>query len=535
MAVSARSPGARGAASKNEMHDVAFCAKGEDMEMVDLSGNNVLLRKAPVHRLVLQLDRVGPDGARIEKTIQLSKLREVAADPGKRIFYFRYLHDGHMNQVWLQQRGDAAEFEAFVDRAAARLKKVCPSLQLMNGDLQDFDSIAALHSNDEREILPHTDAARLVPWLAKTGISSVSPSPTRVYGSAKRRRVLKPAKPLPVLVASPMLGAKRVRPLVVQPAPTTPQRNNDDKIPKMFSAAANLAPAPPPAPGGFRNTGNSCYVNALLQVLVRIDALVKTIESHDNLSASDAAKRFVKVVSFRASVDKKPDVAAVFNPSDIKQDVGFANGHQQDVHEFFVLLLDTWERQLRSRALSSLFESKVSYNLSCAHCAHSRTTQTEAFSHLSLDLPDQPTTVDTLLDHYFGVTDLDDYKCDACGQRGAQRTTQPESLAKVLVLQLKRFGHTGAKRQARVSLQESLKLAGNIFQLHGVVFHRGSTIHFGHYVAATSSRFSKADSDGDDNSWTMFNDETVRRGLEPSAFLASKRSERDAYLLFYIA
>lgn len=185
-----------------------------------------------------------------------------------------------------------------------------------------------------------------------------------------------------------------------------------------FSGKSSLASLPPPSTFissvrkvGFENSGNTCYMNAVVQCLLYVDSFILDLSALDiSVLERDPLLKDIRSLkifpSFLGIISKarNESCSATLRLDYIRSAIGeefsqFKGNRQQDAHEFLVsilafvnaqtaLLLKTKEGAPPDLRLPSdrNFHSKINHTLTCLKCGYSRVIS-EHFYNLSLDLP----------------------------------------------------------------------------------------------------------------------------------------------------
>lgn len=299
------------------------------------------------------------------------------------------------------------------------------------------------------------------------------------------------------------------------PARTTTTQNKRLRL----SKSATAAPAPPqPAKAhatsrnrgtglqhaGLRNLGNTCYLNSVLQVVLRCPLLYELLRQHANATTSADSL----LADLRSTFETMATQPSTHSPSRLLERLRavhyvFRSGGQHDAQELLRCLLisvhEAWAAapsQVGASAVERVFHGQLEYTTRCLQCDERRTRH-EGFSDLSL-------TVDHTrwgLADFFEAERLrgdDKYYCNTCRAfTEAVRTPRIRQAGPVLSLHLKRFARDGGEEEARrvgqhVQLPSSLTLGeyatpccsrrATPYELFALVAHSGRS-GCGHYVS----------------------------------------------------
>ncbi|XP_037603395.1 putative ubiquitin carboxyl-terminal hydrolase 50 [Sebastes umbrosus] len=337
------------------------------------------------------------------------------------------------------------------------------------------------------------------------------------------------------------------------------------------SSAVRLQGWNRPGVCGLDNSGNSCYLNAVLQCLCSTVPLVEHLLNRDSRkelgrSKCRMAEMFVRLLEemwLGRSSSCAPVEARSVLCSILPQ---FNNYSQQDAQELLLFLLNALhddlkkvaKRQMRSSKrqprqdqnrncataagetttiVSHLFEGQLGYMTLCMHCDH-QTHSTQTFTVLSLPVPTDiiKCSIQDCLSLFFEQTILtggEQMLCSVCGLR--RETTVLTCLDKppeILILHLKRFGCKGKNQvKLRTNVVFSMRLDVSPFlsssvqktlyssyRLYAVVNHTGH-LNMGHYTALCHNALTRT--------WHCFDDSAVREVQD--SFVQSP----NAYVLLY--
>ncbi|XP_044054312.1 uncharacterized protein LOC122877144 isoform X2 [Siniperca chuatsi] len=282
------------------------------------------------------------------------------------------------------------------------------------------------------------------------------------------------------------------------------------------SSAVRLQRWNRPGVRGLDNSGNSCYLNAVLQCLCSTVPLVEHLLNHDTRkelarSKCRVAEVFVRLLEemwLGRSSSCAPVEARSVLCSILPQ---FNNYSQQDAQELLLFLLNALhddlkkvaKRQMRSSMqqqrqdqnrncataagestiVSHVFEGQLSYMTLCMHCDH-QAHSTQTFTVLSLPIPTDiiKCSIQDCLSLFFKQTTLsggEQMLCSVCGlRRETAVLTCMDKPPEILMLHLKRFGCKGKNQvKLRTNVVFSMKLDLTTFLSSSVPHTSYSSYH----------------------------------------------------------
>lgn len=257
---------------------------------------------------------------------------------------------------------------------------------------------------------------------------------------------------------------------------------------------------------GLANLGNTCYMNAVLQVLTSIPCFVSDLQQPKLMDAAPQPQNSIyKALLQVVQQLKYGGESRVIDPSPLKASIArhssrFRGALQQDAHEFFCNLLDQLQQEVvgileaRLQEAGSLrhvielsktacptarnFSCILEHELKCEYCGDQSSVK-ELFQHFSLDIPEHPVrkaeeplaepspvyNLQALLQMYF-QEEAFEKTCEKCTFSGCIVRRTILRLPRVLVLHMKRFSvktdATGeqkyVKRQDQVKVPKIIDL-----------------------------------------------------------------------------
>ena len=298
---------------------------------------------------------------------------------------------------------------------------------------------------------------------------------------------------------------------------------------------------------GLENPNNRCYFNAVMQCLLYSPLAKQTIESVARRAQSvdvvcEIRSLFARMTAIDAARFISPSKCfdAVMDTQECRASQISLNNRQEDVHEFFLKLLEHFDKELSKIAenfsLPDIFTMGMRSTTNCQRCLYC-TDKTETFTALSLCFPvscnkdaakslSSVLHINSLIDCYFRAENLHEHPCAQCGGiGGTEKKFDIIKAPQLLVLHLSRFSGGILKIHTLVEFTTELCTVcikdGNgqpiSYRLTGMIRHAGMSIEAGHYIAYVVI----------DGEWYEANDE--RMGLVSWPVVCSLQ----AYMLFY--
>ena len=257
---------------------------------------------------------------------------------------------------------------------------------------------------------------------------------------------------------------------------------------------------------GFNNMGNTCYLNAGLQMIIQNIELCKLILKYSQQSL------ILNKISFVIS-EYYNDSSKSITPNEIKKIVeekhNIFNGcGQQDSTEFVICLLNIIDDEIKkidtnSKGIDDIFGINLNVRIKCKYndCLQIYNNK-EKNNFLILDIEPGMSTLDDLYRNFKSSDILDkdnQFYCEKCQtKRIASKRYQIIDWPNYLFISLKRFKQNGMNLTKQSQPIEINLLWRHGFSLVGAIIHYGN-INSGHYVYIGKQS----------NKWYLFNDAYV--------------------------
>lgn len=258
---------------------------------------------------------------------------------------------------------------------------------------------------------------------------------------------------------------------------------------------------------GFRNIGNTCYLNSGLQLLVQNKELCKLI-----LKYSPKSEKLKKISDFILEY-YNDDSSDCIIPNEIKKIVEekqelFVGYAQQDSTEFIIYLLDIIDEEIKSidkfsGGIEPIFGIDFNVRIKCKlkDCL-TVYNRKEKNNFLLVDIDSKCTSLDDAYRIFKSGEKLesdDKYYCENCqAKRIASKRTNVNEWPQYLFIWLKRFRQNGeniTKNSQELEIPVDWR---HDMKLQGAVIHYGS-LNGGHYVYVGEN----------EGKWFLFNDSSV--------------------------
>lgn len=301
------------------------------------------------------------------------------------------------------------------------------------------------------------------------------------------------------------------------------------------------------------NHGNTCYVNVILQLLLRLPIItdvVVTAVAETQRTTGNTPNPLIALF-LRLFKETKNEIPNKQNVEPILTEIvtiGRAkfrgSRDQQDCHELLLFFMERFLTAFETMGiLKSVGFRGTEYVKASTACCPTCPLREHVlfFEILSLPIPDVDVTIQRcFVDYMSRVSNDTDFLCPNCLHKGAllQTETRIRSPPEQLIIQLMRYTFdsetkTAGKNKASVTVTTSLDMATSLevprpcmYSLACVVFHEGETLHSGHYFVAVKLV------EGLHEIWYVLNDgQEKQRVKDIEDYLHKKKME--VYILLY--
>lgn len=287
---------------------------------------------------------------------------------------------------------------------------------------------------------------------------------------------------------------------------------------------------------GIKNIGSSCYMNSMIQLIIKCNVLTKYLKNNEIYTPI--------LNSYKYFINDYEDNTKVVNPYIIKNTLCITNNNlnnneAQDSHEALITFLDIIKQNIKSEAdyrvkkdksvvikegitlyelFDALFGIDIVNIIVCCECKnYTKSEVTESI--LSLEIKNDQENIKDMLLEFNKEEELfgdNRWKCDKC-EKQVKSTTRNfiVSNPKYFFIHLKRFNNDGTKKENAVVIDSYISINKSVYELRGFLVHTG-----GHYISYIRTK----------RGWNLIDDEIIQTKTDEEIEVLKK----NAYIILYI-
>jgi len=232
---------------------------------------------------------------------------------------------------------------------------------------------------------------------------------------------------------------------------------------------------------GLRNNGNTCYLNACLQLLSHSGKL--TLKLYNHMKKNEKNLTNIEKTLLYLIINKWFTNKIRYNPIKIQREIGKVNDlfnplycAQNDSSESMIYIID-----LLNVNFGNIFKNKIKNHLQCNICKKIR-TKNEILNIISVDIKYH---INESIKSFLKREKLEDkINCNNCKiKTETYKKFTFDQLSNNLIIHLKRFKQVNnlyVKDRSKIICPDYITINKNNYELRGVIIHVGR-IKGGHY------------------------------------------------------
>lgn len=265
---------------------------------------------------------------------------------------------------------------------------------------------------------------------------------------------------------------------------------------------------------GFVNSGNTCYMNSVLQCLVHYPNFLNYLTSMCDYDKKKPFLSYLKRIYYEYVNSEEKYTSFDISPFCKLFYDYFGKFNQSDSGEYIYYLFDKLQNE--NKMLDELLNGKIETNIYCEHCKYSiKNVENFYCSIVSLEYDN---VYDMLMSVVNSEENIEDYCCDKCKRKGnCKKKTKWLVYPNYLIIILNRFNNNNTKNKKHIKMDDTYEINGKKYYYSCSVHHFGETIG-GHYISVVKN----------DDTYYVFDDKTIGYTNEKNVY-----NSNTSYILFF--
>ena len=290
---------------------------------------------------------------------------------------------------------------------------------------------------------------------------------------------------------------------------------------------------------GIINTGNTCYLNAVIQGITHLTLLGDKMEQLSREGDTQLTNEILNIKKTLRSGIYENIIPQSLQSLIKKSSKQFDNKKQQDAHELLMFIIneiieedkaankdENVEKEMENKTergeIEKLLYGKTDIKRSCIKCEYQAET-VDDFNCLYATMPDDISEAVELLDCINDKEENDiTYNCEKCTSNEGSESWIIKDYPDITIIQIKRPQYESSSTEKDTTCVDiPHHIDRGRLELKVIIDHIGAETESGHYIAKCWNR--------DENEWYAYDDDKTR------IISQDELQSSDAYLLIYEA